>query len=161
MARQRKSKEPKSAADIKLKQPDRSGPSDKTLLDLAQGKDLFSQAEERRRELAKERGEVIEERRAEDDEEERDVLSPGADRFMEAMLYTISLSMLHLTFDILVQKQYGKEWTIEMWPFGPHVPGLSFLFCFGRCTRMRRTLPCCQDFRGNTSSHCDRPSLVS
>ncbi|CAH0036807.1 unnamed protein product [Clonostachys solani] len=148
MAKQRKTKEPKSAADIKLKQPDRSGPSDKTLLDLAQGKDLFSQAEERRKELAKERGEVVEERRAEDDEEERNVLSPGADRFMEAMLYTVSLSTLHLTFDILVQKQYGKEmdyrdvairtaraWVVFLilfWPLHPHEANPTLLPGFPR-----------------------------
>jgi len=44
MARQRKEK---SVKDIKLEQPDRSGPNKETLVDLAKGKDLFAEADRR------------------------------------------------------------------------------------------------------------------
>lgn len=93
MARQRKEK---SFKDIPLKQPDRSGPSEKTLLDMAQGKNLFEQADARQAQLDREKnGEVV--------------LSPGAERFLEAALWTSTLAMIHFTFEVLVQHQYGMD----------------------------------------------------
>ncbi|KAH7144418.1 hypothetical protein B0J13DRAFT_44365 [Dactylonectria estremocensis] len=93
MARQRKEK---SVKDIPLKQPDRSGPTEKTLLDMAHGKNLFDQADARQRELDRENsGEAV--------------LSPGAERFLEAALWTSTLAMIHFTFEVLVQHQYGME----------------------------------------------------
>lgn len=93
MARQRKEK---SVKDIPLKQPDRSGPSEKTLLDMAQGKNLFEQADARQAQLDREKnGEVV--------------LSPGAERFLEAALWTSTLAMIHFTFEVLVQHQYGMD----------------------------------------------------
>ncbi|KAL7935733.1 hypothetical protein V8C35DRAFT_261320 [Trichoderma chlorosporum] len=94
MAKNRK--EPK----IKLRQPDRSGPSEKTLLDIASERSLFEQAARRERQLAG---------KDDDDEDEGATLSPGAERFLEALLYTTTLAMLHFTFDVLVMKQYGTE----------------------------------------------------
>ena len=111
MARQRK-KEPK-AKDMKLKQPDRSGPTDNTLLDFAQQRDLFAEAAKRERELKRERGELVEDSDEEDEDEGPPVLSPRAERILEAALYTITLAMMHFTFDVLVHHQYGKD--IE-WP---------------------------------------------
>lgn len=100
MARQRKEK---SAKDIKLKQPDRSGPdpTEKTLLQLAEERQLFQQAQQREKELGKKKnvGDVKEE----------DLLSPGEERFIEAVLYTATLAMVHFTFDVLVQHQYAAE----------------------------------------------------
>ncbi|KAF7551219.1 hypothetical protein G7Z17_g5172 [Cylindrodendrum hubeiense] len=97
MARQRKEK---SVKDIKLEQPDRSGPTEQTLLDMAQGKNLFAMADARQAELDREKnGDVA--------------LSPGAERFLEAALWTSTLAVIHFTFEVLVQHQYGME--IE-WP---------------------------------------------
>ncbi|KAJ4260544.1 hypothetical protein NW762_007287 [Fusarium torreyae] len=94
MARQRKEK---SAKDIKLKQPDRSGPSEETLVNLAKGRDLFAEADRRQREL----------------NGEGPVLSPGTERIFETILWTVAIAMLHFTFDVLVQQQFAMD--IE-WP---------------------------------------------
>ncbi|KPM38508.1 hypothetical protein AK830_g8038 [Neonectria ditissima] len=110
MARQRKEKPAKS---IPLKQPDRSAPSEATLLDFAKGKNLFEQAEERQREL----------NRKDDDA----VLPPGAERFLEAALWTATLAMIHFTFEVLVQSQYGMDMD---WPavFGRTARAWVFFF---------------------------------
>lgn len=87
---------------MKLRQPDRSAPTEKTLLDIASERSLFEQAARRERQLAGKN-----EDESDDDEEAK--LSPGAERFLEALLYTTTLAMLHFTFDVLVMKQYGTE----------------------------------------------------
>ncbi|EHK19780.1 uncharacterized protein TRIVIDRAFT_47013 [Trichoderma virens Gv29-8] len=97
MAKNRK--DPKS---IKLRQPDRSAPTEKTLLQIASERSLFEQAARREKQLAGKDED-------EDDKDESAKLSPGAERFLEAMLYTTTLAMLHLTFDVLVMKQYAAE----------------------------------------------------
>ncbi|KAK5627591.1 hypothetical protein RRF57_003306 [Xylaria bambusicola] len=99
-------KERKAAAEIKLAQPDRSAPSDKTLLDIAQERNLFDLADQhpanRNRKSTK---------TADGDHDGE--LSTTADRVLEAFLWAVSLAMLHFTFDVLVQHQYAME--IE-WP---------------------------------------------
>lgn len=95
MAKNRKDPKP-----IKLRQPDRSAPSEKTLLQFANDNSLFDKAAKRERELAG---------KGDDDEDDGATLSPGAERFLEALLYTTTLAMLHLTFDVLVMNQYGTE----------------------------------------------------
>ncbi|KAI9158970.1 hypothetical protein HJFPF1_06975 [Paramyrothecium foliicola] len=115
MARQRKTKEP-SHEDIKLRQPDRSGPTEQTLLGLAQERNLFDEADERMRKIrAKAAGGAV---------ADEDVLSPGAERVFESCLWTASLAMLHFTFDILVHRQYGEQ--IE-WPIIIKRAGMSFI----------------------------------
>lgn len=94
MARQRKEK---SIKDIKLKQPDRSGPSEKTLFDFAQERNLFEEADRRQRQAAADAPE----------------LSPGAERFLETLLWTVALATIHFTFEVLVQRQFGTE---ILWP---------------------------------------------
>lgn len=86
MARQRKEKEVK----IKLKQPDRSAsdPSRQTLLDLAEQRGLLK--------LQGQDGE------SEDDE-------PPVGRLGESILWSLSLTMLHFTLDVLVSNQYAIE----------------------------------------------------
>ncbi|KAJ9151897.1 Deacetylase-like protein [Pleurostoma richardsiae] len=113
MARKRKEK---SAAGIKLRQPDRSGPSEKTLLEIAQERELFQQAEKRQQKLQQAAGQKRtsvadgrEAEEAEDSEEDEEPISPTVDRVMEALLYTVSLTMLHFTLDLLVQNQYAVE----------------------------------------------------
>lgn len=131
MARRRK--DPK---EIKLAQPDRSGPTDKTLLQWASERELFAQAEAREREQGKrpdglrqegktgrerggdeegdeedeeeEDGEE-EEEEEEDDEEDGAVLTPGQERVLEAALWAFSLSTVHAMLDVLVQNQYAVE----------------------------------------------------
>lgn len=105
MARERKEKR---AKNIKLKQPDRSGPTDKTLFDLANERNLFQQAAAKERKNKRQNGGQAE---ADDDEgdEEGEGIPPGAERILETLLYTVSLAMLHLTLDVLVQQQYAIE----------------------------------------------------
>ncbi|KAL6859349.1 hypothetical protein J3F83DRAFT_749886 [Trichoderma novae-zelandiae] len=93
----------KDPPKIKLRQPDRSAPTEKTLLDFAQQRSLFDLAAERERELAGKAG------HAEDDDGK---LSPGAERFLDALLWTTTLAILHSTFDVLVMNQYG---TVIKW----------------------------------------------
>lgn len=87
MARQRKEKEVK----IKLKQPDRSipDPSRQTLLDLAEQRGLLKQQDQE-----------------EDDEEDGE---PPVGRLGESILWSLSLTMLHFTLDVLVSNQYAME----------------------------------------------------
>lgn len=95
----------KDPTKIKLRQPDRSPPKEKTLLDIAQERSLFDQAARRERELAGKSGD------GEEDEDDGK-LSPGAERFLDALLWTTTLAILHSTFDVLVMNQYG---TVIKW----------------------------------------------
>jgi hypothetical protein len=90
MARQRKEK---SVKDIKLEQPDRTGPNKETLVDFAKGRDLFAEADRRQREL----------------DGEGPLLSPRTERIFETLLWTGIIAMLHFTFDVLVQRQYAMD----------------------------------------------------
>ena len=89
---ERRSKDPK----IKLQQPDRSGPNPthKTLIDLAEERSLFRQAD------------AINGAITEDDEEDGEAL---VGRLGEAVLWSLSLTMLHFTLDVLVSHQYAVD----------------------------------------------------
>jgi hypothetical protein len=105
MARRRKER---NADDIKLKQPDRSAPTEETLLQFAQDLDLFGQAErDPRNKSRKNRAAARPNGSSEDKVDGEARLSPAVDRVMEALLWTVSLAMLHLTLDVLVQHQYA------------------------------------------------------
>ncbi|KAI0976350.1 hypothetical protein F4678DRAFT_221927 [Xylaria arbuscula] len=97
-------KERKAAAEIKLAQPDRSDPSEQTLLDMAQERNLFEQADQHPANRRK-RSEDDDD----DDDNDGDQLSPTAERIMDTLLWTVSLAMLHFTLDVLVQHQYAME----------------------------------------------------
>ncbi|KAI0103876.1 hypothetical protein GGR51DRAFT_561530 [Nemania sp. FL0031] len=101
-------KERKAADKIRLAQPDRSGPSEQTLLDLAHERDLFKQADEHPANRRQKKGV-----RDEDGDDDGELLSPTAERIMDALLWTVSLAMLHFTLDVLVQHQYAVE---IVWP---------------------------------------------
>ncbi|KAI7788112.1 hypothetical protein LA080_013419 [Diaporthe eres] len=103
MVRERKEKR---AKNIKLKQPDRSGPTEKTLFDIAQERNLFKQAAAKERKNKRQNGEGVED---DEDDDEEEGIPPGAERILETLLYTVSLTMLHLTLDVLVQQQYAIE----------------------------------------------------
>ncbi|KAK2589616.1 hypothetical protein QQS21_012703 [Conoideocrella luteorostrata] len=105
-------KERKAEGGVKLRQPDRSAPSEKTLLDFADERNLFQQAAKREKEL-KQNGNDPHDSGDSDDDDDDDgevpVLSPAAERILEAALWTVTIAMLHFTFDVLVQHQYGTE----------------------------------------------------
>jgi len=91
MARNRKEKD----AKIKLKQPDRSGPdpSQETLLQLAGERGLLNIPQA----VGKDKAES-----AEDEE-------PLIGRLGESVLWSVSLTMLHFSMDVLVARQYAME----------------------------------------------------
>ncbi|KHO01195.1 uncharacterized protein MAM_00196 [Metarhizium album ARSEF 1941] len=102
-------KERAGAANMKLRQPDRSAPTEKTLLDLAEERKMFQQARQREKEMAKAKrtqGTACDD---DDDDDDDPTLSPRAERVLEAALWTATIAMLHFTFDVLVQNQYGQE----------------------------------------------------
>ena len=119
MARRRRERSP---SDIKLTQPDRSGPTEKTLLEIAQARGLFDQAKKREQEIGKKAVPVRIPRQrkdgddsGEDDEDDDEVgLPPGAERVLETLLWSVSLSMLHVTLDVLVHQQYSVDKIV--WP---------------------------------------------
>lgn len=107
-----------SPSSLKLKQPDRSGPSEKTLLELAEERGLFAQAAKREGELGKKSAgpalpKPIKIGKKEDDDD-GEGLPPGVERVMETLLWSVSLAMLHFTLDVLVQHQYSVDRIV--WP---------------------------------------------
>ncbi|KAK4250631.1 hypothetical protein C7999DRAFT_38464 [Corynascus novoguineensis] len=119
MARKRRERSP---SDLKLKQPDRSGPTEKTLIQLAQERGLFDEAKKREEIIAK-KSAVVTSRQPSDDEEgsEEAGLPPSVERVLETALWSVSLSMLHFTFDVLVQHQYSIDrvvWSRVLMRFG-------------------------------------------
>jgi hypothetical protein len=116
MPRRRRDKSP---SGIKLKQPDRSGPSEQTLLDLAQERGLFDKAKEKQDSL-----------RAKSSagthavEEPAEPLPLIVERLFETLLWTVSLSTLHFTLDVLVQNQYAVDIS---WPKITIRAGQAFL----------------------------------
>lgn len=124
MARKRRERSP---SDLKLKQPDRSGPTEKTLIQLAQERGLFDEAKKREEIIAK-KSAVVTSRQPSDDEEgsEEAGLPPSVERVLETVLWTVSLSMLHFTFDVLVQHQYSIDrvvWSRVLMRFGQALLG--------------------------------------
>ncbi|KAG5932520.1 hypothetical protein E4U53_001289 [Claviceps sorghi] len=87
--------------DIPLRQPDRAGPLPKTLLEIASQHDLAGRAAQREDQLARQRRTAAGRGDA--------VLSSRAEHMLEAALWTVTIAMLHFTFDVLVQNQYGRE----------------------------------------------------
>ena len=81
----RKAKDP---GPIKLKQPDRSGPSDETLLGFAEQAGILDAPQHKK---------------AAEDED------PLIGRLGESLLWSSSLTMLHFTLDVLVMNQYAVE----------------------------------------------------
>ncbi|KAK3905480.1 hypothetical protein C8A05DRAFT_12699 [Staphylotrichum tortipilum] len=126
-ARRRRERSP---ANLKLKQPDRSGPTEKSLLELAEERGLWDQVRKREQELGKKAVPIPIPRppkNAEDDgdgddddeddgdgEDDDGELSPAADRALDTLLWTVSLAMLHFTLDVLVHHQYSVDRIV--WP---------------------------------------------
>ncbi|KAI3549826.1 hypothetical protein CPAR01_13691 [Colletotrichum paranaense] len=113
-----KEKRVKDPKGIPLAQPDRSAPSEATLLQMAQDRGLFKQADKDPRNKNLPKGAVRIDRPGsedsdDDEDDEEALLSPLMERIMDTLLWTVSLAMVHGTLDVLVQNQYAKE--IE-WP---------------------------------------------
>ncbi|SPO03084.1 uncharacterized protein DNG_05765 [Cephalotrichum gorgonifer] len=119
MARKRK-----DPTEIKLAHPDRSGPTEATLLDWAQERDLFAEAKRRERALRREKKKKEEEKAGgaarrrkpgeesssdEDEEEDEATFTPGQERVLDALLWTGTLASVHFTLDVLVQHQYASD----------------------------------------------------
>lgn len=119
MARKRKDvNEPK----IKLAQPDRSGPdpTEKTLYQWAEERNLFEEAQRREaavKKAAKKNGKAKATggggdgggEGKEGEENDENIMTPGEERVAEAVLWTVTIAMLHFTLDTLVQHQYAQE----------------------------------------------------
>lgn len=113
-----------SAAGIELSQPDKSGPTEKTLLDWATERKLFDEADTRQRVLGGKKGKAAPAASSEpvyvgkgDGGAKVDaaaVLTTTGDRVLEAILWSSSLCTLHFTLDVLVQQQYAVdlEWHV-------------------------------------------------
>lgn len=103
-------KEPK----IKLAHPDRSAPTDKTLLDFAQDRNLFAQADQVEARIRRKGKDTLglkatgkgDSGDADSDEEG---LDPAVDHVMDSFFYGVSLAILHVTLDVLVQHQYAMR----------------------------------------------------
>ncbi|KAK3952238.1 hypothetical protein QBC32DRAFT_146258 [Pseudoneurospora amorphoporcata] len=128
-------KRAESPSNIKFQYPDRSGPKEKTLLELAEERGLFAQAQKKQEEndLKAKAPNItkipITKPKAKDDQDnEPPPLSPGAERFLETTLYTMSITMLHFTLDVLVQNQYSADRIV--WP-KVCMRALQALFVFG------------------------------
>jgi len=98
---------------LKLRQPDRSAPSEATLIDLAEQRGLFAQAmqKEEANRKASRAATKPGDHEAEDDSGE---LSPTVERVLETVLWSVSLAMLHFTLDVLVHHQFSMDriqWT--------------------------------------------------
>ena len=94
----------KSATDIHMAVPDRRKPTEKTLLDIA---------EEKRQELMKKHPEAFKGQDKTPYGSPSDfVHSEPLNAWEEAIVYSISLAMLHFTLDVLVLNQYtqGVVW---------------------------------------------------
>ena len=108
-----KSAKERKDAKFKLKQPDRSGPdpSQQTLLDLAEQRGL----------LKTQPGEKADDLELADDE-------PLVGRLGDSILWSLSLTMLHFTLDVLVSHQYAIEieWPMVVKRAAQAFPGISF-----------------------------------
>lgn len=124
MARQRKEK----GTNIRLRQPDRSGPSEATLLDLADERNLFEQAKLRERQLREGVNASNSGAAPVNGGNPDELISLGAERFLEATLWTATMAMLHFTLDVLVQNQYGMEVQWDMIAFRTAIAWFGKIF---------------------------------
>lgn len=88
-----------SSSAIPLSQPDRSGPSDKTLFQIASERGLLDPSTHRTKDGKLPKNAIP-------------IRNPVADedisRLGNAILWSTSMAMLHFTFDVLTSHQYAK-----------------------------------------------------
>ncbi|KAI9718389.1 MAG: hypothetical protein M1812_004110 [Candelaria pacifica] len=128
--RKREHAQPPPQPEIKLAQPDRSGPKGKTLFDLAEERQAlldkgkpFPKAATTGKTSSKDDN-VPKVRVMEEDDEP---IGP----FGQAAFFTSTLAMLHFTLDVLVQHQYKQEieWGTIVRRTGMVVPGIVTIPC--------------------------------
>jgi hypothetical protein len=135
MARKRAEKSP---ADIKLKQPDRAAPTEQTLLQLAEQRNLFQEAQKRQEALGKSKPASKDE-----DDAEGPALSPTAERILETLLWTVCLATLHFTLDVLVHHQYAISGDQIPWATVSKRTGVAWLgWSFSPPPLLPRAFPC-------------------
>jgi hypothetical protein len=106
MARRQRVKD--LSEDVPLRQPKRGDATEKTLLDLAQERNLFQQAGRREAELRRVARNASAGPQGPEDADDDDVtMSPTVTRVLDSVLWGGSLAMLHSTLDVLVQHQYA------------------------------------------------------
>ncbi|KAH6689836.1 hypothetical protein F5X68DRAFT_189559 [Plectosphaerella plurivora] len=125
MGKQARQRKEKAENTIKLAQPDRSAPSEKTLLQFAHERNLFDQADNDPRN--KNRPKKVDDS-DDDEEDDNPVISPNAERILDTVLWVVSLTMVHFTFDYLVQYQYGIE--MDIGAVGQRTGRACLLFLF-------------------------------
>ncbi|TEA19983.1 hypothetical protein C8034_v004260 [Colletotrichum sidae] len=110
----KKEKKVNGPKGIPLAQPDRSGPTEATLLQLANERGLFQKAEQSRSSNLPKGAVRIDKPKddesdqgVEEDDDDDTLLSPFAERIMDTLLWGVSLAVVHGTFDVLVQNQYA------------------------------------------------------
>jgi hypothetical protein len=116
-----------SARNIPLQQPDRSRPdiSQETLFDIAEKRGLLKETNSTSTQA--------------NDGFTRESNDPAIGRLGEAILWSISLAMLHFTFDVLVQHQYAVEiswrkiFTTSLQAFGGYLSLLPILSAWRPC----------------------------
>ncbi|KAL2888455.1 hypothetical protein HOO65_040792 [Ceratocystis lukuohia] len=93
----------KARAKAKAKNGSDKGPAiSKIRLKHADGQTTYSAAEDGD-------DEADEDTNDDDDDEDGGDLTPGQERFMDSVLWTISLTMVHFTLDVFVYNQYGQD----------------------------------------------------
>ncbi|KAG5965871.1 hypothetical protein E4U58_002668 [Claviceps cyperi] len=105
--------------NVPLRQPDRTGPSEATLLEIADQRGLFQQAAKRKRErelsgatksgTSPSDGGDSESDSGGNSNNDEPLLSPRAERILDAALWTVTIAMVHFTLDVLVHNQYARE----------------------------------------------------
>ncbi|KAG5914920.1 hypothetical protein E4U61_005207 [Claviceps capensis] len=115
--------------NVPLRQPDRTGPSEATLLEIADQRGLFQQVAKRERELSAtksgkstpdgsddsdgNRKRISNSNSAKNSKSNSDndgpLISPRAERILDAALWTVTIAMVHFTLDVLVHNQYARE----------------------------------------------------
>jgi hypothetical protein len=122
MARRRAEKG-SSTASVPLKQPDRAArdPTKETLLEIARQRGLLKD------DISQKSGDVS----TSDDYNGAEAIG----RLGEAVLWSISITMLHLTFDVLVQHQYAQQIS---WG---EIISRSLQASCGQCSYMRSRRP--------------------
>ena len=129
MVRQRKEK----GTNHRLKQPDRSGPdaSQETLFEIAEKCGLLKAQQERQTGLdgSSQAYKTQNAAAVSGEASEEDEVLVG--RLGDAVLWSISLTMLHFTLDVLVTHQYAVEiiWPTLMTRSVKAFPSISFALC--------------------------------
>ncbi|KAG5941462.1 hypothetical protein E4U59_001756 [Claviceps monticola] len=113
--------------NVPLRQPDRTGPCEATLLEIADQRGLFQQAAKRERELSATKsgkstpdgGDVSDDNSKRNSNSAKNsksnsdndgpLISPRAERILDAALWTVTIAMVHFTLDVLVHNQYARE----------------------------------------------------